>query len=175
MTVRFPLIRGLLVGLFAVYAGATTGGCADSSSKTDLPDIAAIVQVMVAQPDLAGSDYMTDPLSGFAITFERDSLNPIGGNNVAVSDYGNCYLFSGDPAVGQGSPSPECRKSDLNALCTCPDYVDGPLKCASDGPLVGRCVTSDGTFPEVRHGAAAAAQIRLVVGKLLDGATLEHF
>jgi hypothetical protein len=174
MTVRFPYIRSLLVGL-AALAGAVASGCADPKSKTDLPDKAEILQVMVfTDPNVGGSDYFTEPLSGYAIAYE--SQFPVGGNILATSDYGVCFLFDSTPG-SQGQPTTLCQRPDQVADCVCPDTVDGThLLCAQSGALIGRCVDPDtSALPEAIHAQPAGASIRLVVGKLLDGTTLEHF
>lgn len=170
MTVRFPLIRSLLVGLVAVYAGAAASGCADNSSQTDLLNRPEILQVMVFV-DPSEQDYLTEPLSGYAITYE--TVLPLGGNIIATSDYAACFLFNTD---GEGQPTTLCQRADQVAMCVCPDGVDGPLSCSQSGDLIGRCVDPDtGKIPIVRHAVTVGASLRIVVGQLLDGATLEHF
>jgi hypothetical protein len=123
-------------------------------------------------------DYLTDPASGYAITYAVQL--PIGGNTFSPSDYGICYLpdmTSPDAGVpAQGHPTTLCQYPSNVASCTCPAQHGAPLTCAIQGSLTGRCIDeATGELPVVAHAQAYQQSLRVVVGKLMDPATLEHF
>jgi hypothetical protein len=161
MTVRLQLTNSLLGVLVAALAGAGAG-CADTSSKTDLLGQPKILQVFVMDP----SESADPDGSGLQLTFGVHQ-------DVNLCTFDNTCTTSG---LITGT-------TDKNTMLIPGEHCD---TTSPTGPysLGGHCVldaTSNlGTMGQQPIAQAAligpgSSLLWVVVGDLLDGATLEEF
>lgn len=154
MTARFR--HSLLAGLVGIGAVGAGGGCADLSSTTDLINKPKIVQVFVSSE--TGTDDPSSAKPHLALTY---GVHP----DVNICDN-----------TGAGSSG--------GAYVTCPTGLTCVDLVEASGQTSSHCVDSSGKQPQVTRAtinpgaigaAAAVAMVRVVVGELLDGKTLEQF
>src|SRR5262249_27045104 len=151
-----PLRIPSVAGIWALAA------CADLSGNTQLSGEPVVLQEMVTSTSsgLGFLDSLTDGRSGYMIFYGTQA------------DYDLCYFF--DPTKGLYA-SPIC--SDPAQKCVCP-MANGtiPMSCSTSGTYAGHCVDAATSVPpRALHALPFQTSIRIVVGELLEGATLEHF
>jgi hypothetical protein len=163
MTVRVRLRKSLLAGLVAVLASAS-GGCSDSTSKTDLLGVPKVLNVMVTTPgpnsaigtpnsctvfdsDDACQDPLFDALSNYELTFGSQA------------DLNLCGFDANEDRLGPCNPTAEGLA----------------LHCALTGEHKGHCVDSTENPPIVAHADPSGLTIRMVFGALLNGQSVERF
>ena len=137
--------------------------CADLSGNTDLLGQPVVLQEMVTStPDPAGGylDALTDGLSGYMLIYGTQT------------NFDPCYLFDASMSL---FASPLCVDPSLK--CVCPPVNDDiTMTCSTTGTFAGHCVDSATSAPpSALHALPFGTSVRIVVGDLLDGATLEHF
>jgi len=117
---------------------------------------------VTSTPDGSGGylDALTDGLSGYMLFHgTQTSFDP-------------CYLFDASMSL---FASPLCVDPSLK--CLCPTVNDDiAMTCSTTGTFAGHCVDpSTSAPPTALHAQPFGTSFRIVVGDLLDGATLEHF
>lgn len=137
--------------------------CADLSGNTDLLGQPVVLQEMVTStPDSAGGyhDVLTDGLSGYMLFYGLQT------------NFDLCYLFDASMSL---FASPLCVDPALK--CVCPPVNDDiTMTCSTSGTFAGHCVDpATSAPPGALHALPFGTSFRVVVGDLLDGATLEHF
>jgi hypothetical protein len=150
----------------ALAVAAVGGGC-DSTSLTDLPGTAKVLEVMINVPNSSsGSPYST-PVNCTQLNDDGSCADPmVDGLSGYALTYGVQFQYD------------VCAfDANANQLGDCPKTAQGlAMTCAMSGDFKGHCVDpATMVTPLVQSAPPQGISLRLVVGTLLDGRTLEEF